>query len=282
MCFVGSSYLAGNNTLETADLSVGAPTVLKTSAQLVPALCWAPDQRLLYAYRDDPASERWDSGIWSVRVNEESGKLEGWPQELTRGLGQIGRLSITAEGKRLVLWRANGQPGVFLTEIDPGTRRFKQPHRFTLDQNGNVAYAWTPDSTAVLFVSNRNGTWKLFQQAIDQDTAEVLVEGRSIFLPRLSPDGKQILYVNLHSPEDPAQPASVMQVPLQGGSPRVVLQVPSMGNIQCARSPSKLCLFHTLMEGSTSHFFRFNPEVGTTQEFTAIHVTDEPNWSLSP
>ena len=282
MRFVGSNYLAGDKyTLETADLSGGTPTVLKTSAQLVLALSCAPDWRLLYAYRDNPASERWDSGIWSVRVSEESGKLESRHQELTRGMGLIGGLSITADGKRLVLWRANGQPGVFLTEIDPATRRFKQPRRFTLDENGNVASAWTPDSTAVLSVSNRHGTWKLFRQAIDQVTPEVLVEGRSNFLPRLTPDGKHILYVNLHNPENPAQPARVMQVPLEGGSPRVVLQMPSMSNIQCARSPSKLCLFHTL-EGSTAHFFSFNPEVGTTQEFTAIHVTEEPGWNLSP
>ena len=124
-------------------------------------------------------------------------------------------------------------------------------------------------------------TWKLFRQAIDEVTPKVLVEGRSIFLPRLSPDGKQILYVKLPNPEDPAQPASVMRIPLQGGSPRVVLLMPSMSNFQCARSPSKLCLFHTL-EGSTAHFFSFNPEVGTTQEFTAIHVTEEPGWNLSP
>ena len=282
MRVVGFGYLVGNKySLETADLSGGTPTVLKTSAQLVPTLCWAPDRRLLYAYRDDPASERWNSGIWSVRVNEKSGKLESGPQELTRGVGQIRGLSITADGKRLVLWRANSQPGVFLTEIDPATGRFKQPRRFTLDENGNVATAWTPDSTAILFASNRNGTWKLFRQAIDQVTPEVLVEGRSNFLPRLSPDGKHMLYVNLQNPENPAQPASLMQVPLQGGSPRVVLRMPSMGNIQCARTPSRLCLFLTL-EGSMAHFFSFNPEVGTAQEFTAIHVTEEPSWNLSP
>jgi len=203
------------------------------------------------------------------------------PRELTRGVGQIGGLSITADGKRLVLWRANSQPEVFLTEIDPGTRRFKQPRRFTLDQNGNVASAWTPDSTAVLFVSNRNGTWKLFRQAIDQVTPEVLVEGRRIFLPRLGPDGKHILYETFHNPEDPAQGANIMQVPLQGGSPRVVLQMPSMSNIQCAQSPSKLCLFNTL-EGSTLHLFSFNPEDGTTQEFAVIPGKDEPGWNLSP
>src|SRR5262252_8368238 len=270
MRFAAFGYLAGDKySLETADLSGGTPTVLQLSTQLVPALSWAPDRRLLYAFRADPASERWESGIWSVRVNEESGKLEGRPQELARGVGQIGGLSITAAGNRLVFWRDNSQPEVFLAEIDPGTRRFKHPRRFTLDENGDVAYAWTPDSSAVLFVSNRHGTWKLFRQAIDQVTPEVLVEGRSIFLPRLSPDGKQILY--LKNSGDPAQGASVMQVSLQGGSSRVVLQMPSMSNFQCASNPSNLCLFNTL-EGSTFRFFSFNPEVGTTQEFAAIRV----------
>ena len=73
-----------------------------------------------------------------------------------------------------------------------------------------------------------------------------------------------------------------MQVSLQGGSSRVVLQMPSMSNFQCARSPSNLCLFNTL-EGSTFRFFSFNPEVGTTQEFAAIRVKEEPwGWNLSP
>jgi hypothetical protein len=37
------------------------------------------------------------------------------------------------------------------------------------------------------------------------------------------------------------------------------------------------------MEGSTARFFSFNPEDGTTQEFAAIPVTEEPGgWNLSP
>ncbi len=275
-------YLAGDKyTLETADLSGKTSTVLQASA-LVPALCWAPDSRLLYAFRADPASERWESGMWSIRVNEESGKPEGRPQELTKGVGQIGGLSITADGKRLVLWRTNFQLQVFLTEIDPSTRRFKQPRRLTLDQNGNVVSAWTPDSTAVVFVSNRNGTWKLFRQAIDQVTPEVLVEGRGIYLPRLSPDGKHILYETYNDPENPAQGASIMQIPQEGGSPRFVLRMPSLTNFQCAQSPSKLCLFDTL-EGSTDHFFSFNPGDGMTQKFATVNVTNDfGGWNLSP
>ena len=122
----------------------------------MPALGWAPDRRLLtptVTIRPANAGTPESGRFVSARSPENSRISLGNSQ---RGVGQIGGLIITADGKRLVLWRANSQPGVFLTEIDPGTRRFKQPRRFTLDENGNVAYAWTPDSTAVFFVSNRH------------------------------------------------------------------------------------------------------------------------------
>jgi Tol biopolymer transport system component/DNA-binding winged helix-turn-helix (wHTH) protein len=276
-----SSPLAVKHSLETVDVNGGMPRVLMISTQLLPVVCWAVDGRLLYAYQDDPASERDDSGIWSLRVNQKSGDPEGKPLQLTRGVGRIGGMSVTSDGKRLVLWRVNSFPQVFLSEIDAKTGRFKTPRRLTLDESFNQPYAWTPDSRAVLFSSNRSGTTKLYRQAIDQAVPEVLVEGRGLFLYRLNPDGTEILYVDGFNSRDPAQRQRVMSVPLQGGNPRVVLQWPSIHNIQCARSPSKLCLFDSL-EGSTAHFFTFDPEDGKTRDFASFPVTGEASWSLSP
>jgi len=54
---------------------------------------------------------------------------------------------------------------------------------------------WTPDSQAVMFSSNRDGTYKIFRQGIDQVVPEVLVEGHSLFQPRVSPNGKEVLYL---------------------------------------------------------------------------------------
>ena len=72
-----------------------------------------------------------------------------------------------------------------------------------------------------------------------------------------------------------------MRVPLQGGSPQVVLQWPYIHNIQCARSPSKLCLVATL-ERSTAKFFILDPEDGTTQEFVNFKVGKDFNWRSLP
>ena len=275
-----STLLEAKHSLETVDVDSGRPKVLRISTQLLPVLCWAADGRLFYAYRDNPASERGDSGIWSVRVNEKSGDLEGKPAQLTKGAGRIGGLSASADGRRLILWRANSSPQVFLAEIDAETGRFKTPRRLSLDDSTNHVYAWAPDSRSVLFSSNRSGTTKLYRQAIDQAVPELLVEGRGLFLARLSPDGTQILFVDGFNPLDHALPQHILRVPLEGGTPRVVLQWPSIHNIQCAQSPSKLCLFDSL-EGSTAHFFTFDPEDGKTEEFAALQVKGGLNWSLS-
>jgi len=74
----------------------------------------------------------------------------------------------------------------------------------TLDTNGNQATAWLSDSKTVLFVSNRTGTWTLFKREIDETTADVLVEGHNVYLPRLSADGSQVLYGSQPDPTDPS------------------------------------------------------------------------------
>ncbi|HEX8799847.1 MAG TPA: hypothetical protein VF772_14615, partial [Terriglobales bacterium] len=265
------------HSLETMDLIGGKPRVLMTSTQLLQAVCWVADDRLLYGYRNDPADERVDSGIWSLRVNQESGEPEGKEAQLTEGTGRIAGLSVTRDGKRLVMWRDNLSPAVFLTEIDSETHSLSRPRRLTLDKNSNYLTDWTPDSRAVLFSSNRSGTYKIFRQAIDQAVPEVLVEGHGIFYPRTSPDGTQILYLTGYNPEDPAHPVSVMAVPLAGGPARVVLQMPFITTFQCLRSPMKRCVL-----GTDERLFWFDPEDGKVQPFYSLQRPAVYNWMVSP
>ena len=103
-------------------------------------------------------------------------------------------LTVSANGKRAAFLRSDMEDQVFIAEFDKNKRRLSAPFRLTLDENVNFPYAWTPDSKSVLFTSNRNGTWKIFKQPIDQATAELVVEGRSVFLPRLNADGSEVLY----------------------------------------------------------------------------------------
>lgn len=278
----GSAFMpADYASLQTRDASGGDPQVVLSDNRLEPALCWAVDGRLLFAYREDLNNELLDEGVRSIQVDQRTGKAIGEPQIVTHGQGRIGALSVTADGKRLVLWRDNTHGLSFIAEFEAGSHRLKTPRLLTLDANGNFATAWTSDSKSVLLVSNRTGTWKLFRQAIDQTTAEVLVEGRSLFLPRLSADGSQALYVSYPEPHATSLPIAVMRVPLAGGPPQLVLQAPYIGNIQCAGPRSRLCIFNKQV-GASNVFISFDPEHGIGREITRIDSQSGMNWSLSP
>jgi len=269
------------NSLLTRDANGGdLQVVLKDDSRLRSALWWTADERLLFAYLNDPASEREDTAVDSISMNEHTGKTTAPLQRVTEGQGWIGGLSATSDGKWLVVSRGNTTRQVFITERDPGNRRWKAPRRLTLDTNESLATAWTADSKAVLFVSDRNGTWKLFKQKIDETTAEVLVEGRSMRFPRLSADGSHVLYLVESQRADHLSPGSLMSKPLAGGPARLVLQENGITNYQCARAPSQLCIFSKLV-GHDHILVSFDLEHGAGREVTRI-PNGLSHWSLSP
>jgi DNA-binding winged helix-turn-helix (wHTH) protein/Tol biopolymer transport system component len=269
------------NSLLTCDANGGdLQVVLKDDPRLRSALFWTADGRILFAYLNDPSSEREDTGVDSISIDERTAKPSASPQQVTEGQGWIGGLSATSDGKRLVVSRGNTSRQVFITEPDPSKHRWKTPRRLTLDTNESLATAWTADSKAVLFVSDRSGTWKLFKQNIDETTAEVLVEGRSMRFPRLSADGSQILYLVESQTGDHSFPASLMAKPLAGGPPRLVLRESGISNYQCARAPSQLCIYSKLV-GDDHILVSFDLEHGRGREITRI-PNGLSHWSLSP
>jgi len=268
-------------SLRIVDPDGRGPTVVLEDARLGQAVWWGAEDRILVSYRIDPASAQLNFGVYSIRIDSRTGRPIGPPQPVTRAEGFIAGMTGTADGKRLVLWRLRQTDQVFISDYDPGTRQWKEPRRLVLDANENLAWAWTADSKAVFFVSNRNGTWKLFKQAIDETSPEFLVEGRSISDPRLSADGTQVLYLSLSNPDDAFSPAEIMSKPIAGGAPRVVMPGKGIFNFQCARSPSTLCLF-SQVKGADDVFRVFDLEHGAGRELLKMPLPQNGNWSLSP
>ena len=248
-------------------------------AVLGTGVAWSPDGRILFASRTKAAGDRDDEGVRSVRMDERNGKVIGSPQVVTDGSGGIRGISLTSDGKRLVLWRRSTHVQAFIADFDSRTRNWKTPRRLTLDANGNVAEAWLPDSRTVLFVSNRNGTWTLFKQSMDETTAEALVEGHNVSLPRLSTDDSQVLYQSRADLANPSLPVSLMRLPVAGGSPQQVLEAVGIENHQCARAPSTLCLF-SKRDGKDYVFISFDPLRGIGHELFRSDIRG--NWGISP
>jgi len=70
---------------------------------------------------------------------------------------------------------------------------------------------------------------------------------------------------------------------LSGGTPQLVLAEPGLNNFQCARLPSKVCIFSGY-SASQLDLFTFDPATGGKDSLTSIEGSEWYlyNWTLSP
>jgi Tol biopolymer transport system component len=66
-------------------------------------------------------------------------------------------------------------PSIYIGTLAEDGTQLVTHRRLTLDESVSLAWSWTPDSKAVLFLSDRNGTLEMFKQATDQPLAESLM-----------------------------------------------------------------------------------------------------------
>jgi DNA-binding winged helix-turn-helix (wHTH) protein/Tol biopolymer transport system component len=280
--------------LATLDLSNGREKVilsppttnsdLNDSVQLGLGLAWTSDNYLVYSISEAPPNNG-DSNLWRVALDS-SGRVVGHPLRLTTTPDEVSDLSASGDGKRIAYTKYTLNPSVYISELGSGGTGLSTPQRLTIDDWKNIPFAWTPDSKAVIFVSDRDGIFHIFKQQIDKTVPELLVGGKEqANVPRLAPDNSTLLYVIWPKPGEPAAPARLMRIPLAGGQPQTVLQRQGLGNLQCARPPSTVCLYHV---GSATQlsFFRFDPATGASEELPQLRIDDQAphayGWNLSP
>src|SRR6266403_4877762 len=264
-----------NSSVEGNDWQNARAETLFSDGRLTPALHWLPDGLLIYGLLENQQ----DSSLWTVSL-QKTGKISGSPKRITRGQGSILRLTGSVNGKVITFLNEHWSPSVYIGTLAPDGAHLLANRRLTLDENANEPYSWTPDSKAVLFTSDRNGTSEIFKQATDQPLAENVMTGaQDLSQPRLTPDGSEILYVSTPQSSSSETLSSIFAIPVMGGTPRLVLQDINIQNVQCARLPSTICLYG-ISKGDTFKTFRFDVRSGKSTDPPQI---DSPcNWSLSP
>ena len=88
----------------------------------------------------------------------------------------------------------------------------------------------------------------MYKQSLDSDTPEVVVSlpgGDALLQGATSPDGKWYIARDWpagQSVDHPSIPFTIWRIPLAGGAPESILQVPRHANVSCARPPSNTCV----------------------------------------
>ena len=287
--------------IEDRDLQGGPPVLVTAGANLCQnpqGFWWAPDGRLIFSLPEpDPNGN--DSNLWEVRLDPRTGKPENKPARMTNWVGfSFASPTLTTDGKRLAFLKSNFQANVYVAELKAGGTKLTTPRRLTLDERNDLPDAWTSDSRAVLFWSDRNGSNQVFKQNIDQETAET-VAGPG-WMPRLSPDGMSVLYLangpkagqaaRLRGDKYSLLPREadlprVMRVRSREDAPEPVMEVPRFSNYACPRAPADVCFVGQDSEdGQKLTVSAFDPLTGKAHEVltVGIHPGEHFNWMPSP
>ena len=274
--------------LENRDLNGGPVVVVLTGANLCEnpqGIWWAPDGRLIFSLAEASPNAN-DSNLWQVNLDPQTGRPSDKSARITSWVGfSFASPTGTANGRRLVFLKMNFQSNVYVAELEAGGARLTTPRRLTLEDRNAFPTAWTSDSTSVLFWSDSNGPSQIFRQKINDNTAENVIAGpNQQWMPRLSPDGKFILYAT--SPQGVGGSSQrIMRVDSSGESPQFVMEVPRLSNFACPRLPADVCLVAQSSEdGKKVTITSFDPMQGKPREVLTldIHPGTLYNWMPSP
>jgi len=287
-------------TLESRDLKGGDPVVLVSNPRLAD-FCWAQSGRLLYSV-NEPRPNQYDSNLWELQFDPETGKPKGDGQRLTDWTGfAFDYTEMTADGKRLVFLNDHSQSDVYLGELAAGGSELKAPQRLTLDERLDWPGGWSQDSKSILFYSDRNGTFDIYKQAISERNADAVISSSAEkWAPQISPDGKWILYMEWQKPAEgaPMPAGKLMRSPVGGGPSEPVMDIkgyPSnttsqnigdtSGSFPSFRCPSRAGAECVLAESDDKEltFTAFDAVQGRKSELTKVSSVPEfSRWDLSP
>ena len=192
----GESTLA----IESRDLKGGDPVVLLSNPRLTD-FTLGPNGRLIYSVRELPPNQ-YDSNLWELSYDQDTGKPKGTPRRLTDWTGfYFGNPQLTADGKRFVFLNGKAQSDVYLAELANGGTELKAPQRVTLDDRVDWPGGWSADSKTMFLYSDRNGDFDIYKQGVSERNADPVITGQEEkWAPQISPDGKWVLYMQWPKP----------------------------------------------------------------------------------
>ncbi len=292
----------GNVTavLESRDIKGNNPISLLSNPRFND-FCWGQHGRLVYSVHEAPPSQ-YDANLWELRFDEETGKPKGDPRRLTDWTGfSFDYPQLTLDEKRFVFLNQKAQSAVYVAELASKGNELKTPQRLTLDERLDWPGGWSRDSKTVFLYSNRNGSFDIYKQGVNERDAQSLAtSSEEKWAPQISSDGKWLLYMQWLKAAEGTSLGSgkLMRVPLGGSPSEVVMDIkgrpgnPSSSNPldTVGGFPSFRCPLHAgancvLAEADDTQivFSSFDPVQGRKAELVKLPtIPGRTSWDLSP
>jgi eukaryotic-like serine/threonine-protein kinase len=273
--------------LATGRVVASARNLLMNSASAL------PDGRVMFL--------RWDTDdlaasheLWEVNTDLTTGAIDGEPRKIASMAGDDSTslldLSVTANGQRAMVLLRSAQNSVFVGDFDQSSPNISNVRRLTLDDQTNYPHAWTADSRAVIFESNRNGNYDLFKQDIDRRTPDTIVATpMTEMLPQLAPDGHFVLYAARSAERQQSRhynpsPFKLMRVPVDGGTSEEVPIGGPLDEFRCALGVGKRCVLRTTAAEKWRIYYDLDAIRGKGRELARTRWSFEylGDWDISP
>jgi DNA-binding winged helix-turn-helix (wHTH) protein/Tol biopolymer transport system component len=212
------------------------------------------------------------------------------PRVIADWSAPITDLSVSHDGKHLVFRDLIVEHNVYLGDLGNGGKILLEPHAITFGMGReDFPRAWRADSRALFIDSNRNGNWEIFERQLDGTSDTAFITGiDDAFSPRVSPDGKWLLYFERPRDWHEPQPVKLERVPISRGLPEPVLTASNCSQwglrFECPRGGSVCVLAQR--EANDIVFRAFSPSQGFIdggRSFGRHPFGSHPTgWSISP
>jgi len=280
----------GDLLVQSCDLNgANQTTILRDNA--LAALAWIAPGRFIYSRSTQRGGAR-TGDLWELSVDEDNGIPRGKSRRLTDWSGySIHHLSATADGKRLAFLRSAHHAAALVGDLAGNGARLLNTRRLTIDDNINIALAWTPDSREVIFSSQRAATRQIYRQALDPGSTPQPITstlGTNFYMARPSPDGAWVI---LEGEPVGSNRMMLYRMATTGGIPRLLFPVEDLTQCWCTNLAANFCVLgrpdphkNELVISS------FDPLIGNQKDL--IRIALEPGtdagvgmdyaWQISP
>ncbi|MDQ2713140.1 MAG: serine/threonine-protein kinase, partial [Acidobacteriota bacterium] len=237
--------------------------------------------------RQDFARKSEGFNIWSLPRDSKTGQLASVPQRISHFSDvALSNLGGTLDGRKLLVVRTESSAYTYTAEWQSRPKpSLGSPRRLTFEEGYNYPHAWSADSQSVIFESDRNGRFEIFQQNRTRREPELLASSeRQNYYPQLTPDGKWILFMSAKKTQDAGfTDLRLMRIPASGGT---IVQVPlgePLDEFRCSvPGPGHVCVLRTTHNGQQT-YCELDPIKGKGRELgrTGFAVEGLGRWALS-